>query len=66
MTTIFLPIPAPILQNNMNQMKYNKTIYTENHGAFGRIAQPYSGAAPCGNVLAKLERDGDFNIRFAH
>ncbi|MFZ2764006.1 MAG: hypothetical protein WAX80_03175 [Minisyncoccia bacterium] len=66
MTTIFLPIPAPILQNDMNQAKYNNEMYTENSGAFGRIAQPYSGAAPHGSVLAKLERDGDFNIRFTH
>ncbi|MFZ2484798.1 MAG: hypothetical protein WAW81_02570 [Minisyncoccia bacterium] len=50
----------------MNQAKYNNEMYTENSGAFGRIAQPYSGAAPHGSVLAKLERDGDFNIRFTH
>ncbi|MDP3875026.1 MAG: hypothetical protein Q8Q22_00695 [bacterium] len=50
----------------MEQMKYNNQMCIENHGAFGRIAQPYSGAAPCGNVLAKLGRDEDFYNRFAH
>jgi len=47
-------------------MKYDSEMYDENHGAFGRIAQPYSGAAPCGNVLAKLGRDGVFYNRSAH
>lgn len=50
----------------MEQSKYNNVIGIENHGAFGRVAQPYSGAAPCGNVQAKLERDEDFYNRFAH
>jgi len=50
----------------MEQDKYHNVISTKNHGAFGRIAQPYSGAAPCGNLQAKLERDEDFYNHFVH
>lgn len=64
--TIFSITPAPISQNKMKHKKNNNEIGIENCGAFGRIAQPYSGAAPHNDMIAKLVRGNDFYNRFAH
>lgn len=38
----------------MNQTFYTTENKQNNRGAFGRIAQPYSGAAPQGFLMANL------------
>jgi len=57
--------PALLLLDNMAKMRYTTESAKGYRDAFGRIVQPYSGAASRVSMAAKVGRGDDFYRRFA-